>query len=743
MHLATFYVSPAGSDRWHGHLAEPAADGCDGPLATIREAVARVRHAREQRHLAGEATIRVAAGRYTMARPLEFGPEAHGIRVIAEPGAVLDGSVPITGWATEPINGRPCWVADVGPLLLATPGTPRSLFVDDERRPCSRFPKAGWLTIADVPDAPPDFELADGSSRFVVGEGDFDPAWRNPTDIEAIVNHLWTEERMPVAAYDPASRRVTSSRRSIFTLRNKGWMGETPCAKYFWENVFEAMSEPGEWYLDRVAQRLYYLPKPGETADATQVRLGVLTQLVRVHGDDTGGADGRAWGVHLEGLTFANTDWRPSEGWGRWWDPEKPEHEWRAKDSYNHFDRQWPQSAASSVSVRYASAPQAAHDLPGVVSFELAEGCALVSCAFRGLGFYAVDVGVGCRQVRVERSRFDDIGAGGVKIDGADQSGDPRLQTSHVYVGDCTITRCGRVTPSAVGVAILHASDSVVEHNEIADQFYSGISVGWTWGFEQAVCQRNLIQYNHIHDIGQGRLSDMGGIYTLGVQPGAILRGNHIHHIESGHYGGWGIYLDEGSAYIRVEGNLVHHTGSQAFNEHWGRQNVVIGNVFALCRRELARLCREEHGGQYHVPPPGCLFLRNVLLTDGPAVFMDNTTYFDIDALTSDLNVFWDRAAADTPTIWNYAPWPKIGKPARAIGLDETRKRGWDLHSRITDPKFVDPDAGDFRVADDSPLHALGLSPLDTERVGPRAIPPTWVPVVRTFSTVQEDTFTD
>ncbi|MEO0515151.1 MAG: right-handed parallel beta-helix repeat-containing protein [Planctomycetota bacterium] len=743
MDRSTFYVSPEGNDRWHGHLAEPAADGCDGPLATIREAVARIRHAREQRHLAGEATIRVAAGRYATTRPLEFGTAERGIRVIAEPGAVLDGSALITNWATEEVNGHPCWVADVGPLLLATPGTPRSLFVDDKRRPRSRYPKADWLTIADVPDTPPDFELADGSSRFVVDEGDFDPAWRNPTDIEAIVNHLWTEERMPVAAYDPQSQRVTSSRRSIFTLRNKNWMGDTPCAKYFWENVFEAMSEPGEWYLDRVTQRLYYLPKPGETIGITEVRLGVLTQLVRVHGDGTGEHDGKAWGVHLEGLTFANTDWRPSEGWGRWWDPEKPEHEWRAKDSYNHFNRQWPQSAASSMSVRYASVPQAAHDLPGVVSFELAEGCALLNCAFRGLGFYAVDVGGGCRQVRVERCRFDDIGGGGVKIDGADQSGDPHLQTSHVYVGDCMITRCGRVTPSAVGVAILHASNNTVEYNEIADQFYSGISVGWTWGFEQAICQRNVIQYNHIHHLGQGRLSDMGGIYTLGVQPGTILRGNHIHHVESGHYGGWGIYLDEGSSFIRVEGNVVHHTGSQAFNEHWGRQNVVVNNIFALTKRALVQLVREEHGGQYHDPPPGLLFMRNVLLSDGGAMFNDVSTYFDADLITSDLNVVWDRAAAGEPTLWNYEPWPKIGKPKRTIGLEETRQHRRELHSVVIDPLFADPDDGDFRVAEGSPLPGLGIELPDVHRAGPREAPSAWTPTIRAVSTVQEDTFTD
>src|SRR5579875_487287 len=81
----------------------------------------------------------------------------------------------------------------------------------------------------------------------------------------------------------------------------------------------------------------------------------------------------------------------------------------------------------------------------------------------------------------------------------------------------------------------------LIAHNHIHDLFYSGISCGWVWGYAESVSHDNRIEYNHIHDIGQRLLSDMGGIYTLGVQPGTVLRGNLIYNVEKHNYGGWAI----------------------------------------------------------------------------------------------------------------------------------------------------------------------------------------------------------
>ena len=113
-------------------------------------------------------------------------------------------------------------------------------------------------------------------------------------------------------------------------------------------------------------------------------------------------------------------------------------------------------------------------------------------------------------------------------------------------ISSCEIRACGRVFYSAVGVLIGNSGANKVIHNHIHDIRYSGISVSWHSGYEACHNQGKVIEYNHIHDIGAGYLSDMGGIYTLGPQQGTRLRYNHIHDVRSRTYGGWGIYTDEG-----------------------------------------------------------------------------------------------------------------------------------------------------------------------------------------------------
>jgi hypothetical protein len=255
---------------------------------------------------------------------------------------------------------------------------------------------------------------------------------------------------------------------------------------------------------------------------------------------------------------------------------------------------------------------------------------------------------------------------------------------------------------------VMHASHNQVAHNEIHHGYYTGISVGMVWGYGPSVATHNTIAYNHIHHIGQDSLlSDMGGIYTLGVSPGTVLRNNLIHDINANHYGGWGIYLDEGSSFLLVENNVVYNTKFGPFNIHYSREARVRNNIFALGKLEqLSRTKAEPHKSVY--------FEHNIVYWKQGPLFNNNwqdnlqapkevSSTFD-----ADFNLYFNPAASLETIRFNglsWADWQKAGK---------------DLHSRYADPLFVDAEKFDFRLRPGSPAFQLGFQPIDLRSAGVR-----------------------
>jgi hypothetical protein len=266
-----------------------------------------------------------------------------------------------------------------------------------------------------------------------------------------------------------------------------------------------------------------------------------------------------------------------------------------------------------------------------------------------------------------------------------------------VILSDNEIGDGGRRYHQAVGVLIGRCTGVQLLHNHIHDLDYSGVSVGWTWGYQNGEAYGNIIEYNHIHHIGRGMLSDMGGIYTLGVQPGTRLRYNHIHDVESRGYGGWGIYNDEGSSYILVENNLVYRTKSNPYNQHYGRDNIIRNNIFAFGR--------EAQFSRGRVEPHNSFF------------FTNNILYFDTDGAVLAGNWKELQATIDRNLYCNAS-----GRPLSFAGqpFEEWQAQGADQHSLIADPLFKDPAGGDFNLDPNSPAFSLGFVPFDLSTVGPR-----------------------
>jgi hypothetical protein len=251
-------------------------------------------------------------------------------------------------------------------------------------------------------------------------------------------------------------------------------------------------------------------------------------------------------------------------------------------------------------------------------------------------------------------------------------------------------------------------------HNEVAHTCYTGISVGWTWGYRETITRGILIENNLIHDICEGTLSDNGGIYLLGVQPGTVVRGNHIYGVTSADYGGWGIYPDEGSSHMIFEHNWVHDTSGSAFSVHYGRELVLRHNVFARPGEAFVNVSRAEA----HI---SATLLHNVFIGPARASFRGDYRGDILDAIASDANVFDWSSPDDVPPV--IMPEYRSDMP-RSRPFHEWQKNGHDrlsllraIATKETSSSLVFPK--------NSPALAAGFKPWDWSQCGPRPLPST------------------
>ncbi|HET6486245.1 MAG TPA: right-handed parallel beta-helix repeat-containing protein, partial [Spirochaetia bacterium] len=548
------------------------------------------------------------------------------------------------------------------------------------------LPKKGHYWMKSVPGLDLSKGMVDqfipGNDRFYADPSEVGP-WRNPTDIDVVGDHYWVEERLPVESIDSKTGLVRCRRRSVFVLRDD--LGGKLC-RYRFENVAEALTEPGEWYLDRTSGSLTYLALPGEEPGKTLVTAPCTTELLALRGTEANPVRG----VTVENLTFECTDWQqPPAG------------------SLEGFE----DAGLLRADEAYGAATQAACNLGGVISGEYAQDCTLRDLTIRNTGHYAVVLGRGCRRVTVAGNRMEDLGAGGVRLNGGNAYAEKSAHNGEHQITDNEILHGGRVFLSAVGVLLMHSYGNLVAHNHIQDFYYTGVSCGWVWGYDASVSRDNRIEYNHIHDIGQGVLSDMGGIYTLGVQPGTVLRGNRIHDVQQRNYGGWCIYLDEGSSHILVEGNVCYRAGTQVFNQHYGRENVVRNNLFAFGGHTVVSTGRLEDHNSFTLT-------NNILVTDGkPVIAIAAARGEGRLGFRADSNLVWDTKGA--PCFCAILATEKPGDARRwtEAAWKETRN---DLFSIVADPRFADPAKDDFTLKPDSPAARIGFTAFDLSRAGPR-----------------------
>ena len=553
-----FYVAIDGSDANAGTEEKPFAT-----IARARDAVRKT----IAQGLPQDVTVVIHGGTYRVTEPIVFGledsgTEKHSITYKAAAGEkpVISGGRVITGW-TAGDDG--IWRAEL-PDAKSGKWSFRQLWVNGSRAQRARHPNEGYFRAEKVG--------ADRRTNFQFREGDL-RSYDDVQDVELVFLHDWSITRVPLKSIDEMSRTLTVQHQvgGPGSWCRMDWFEKQP--RYYLENSAAFLDAPGEWHLDCKNGVLSYRPRAGEEIGQVEVVAPVAGQLLAASGDTEKNCPIR--NLHFVGLAFEHAGWSPPDGvyWGRqactYWSPNTP------------------------VNVSHHEAD------PAAVQFDLAEACSFQDGRVAHVGASGIWLGRGCQAGHIIGTVVSDTGGNGVMIgEGQPRNvGDepwwqaaPEEAASGNIVTNCVVERCGQELFGAVGVWVGLAAKTTIAHNEVRFHPYTGVSIGWMWWNprsrpepRETPCEQTIVADNHIHHI-MLTLSDGGGIYSLGSQPGSALRGNLIHDVpvNVGRAESNGMFLDQGTGNFVIEQNVIYNVPRSPLRFHKGWENVVRNNVLEV-----------------------------------------------------------------------------------------------------------------------------------------------------------------
>jgi hypothetical protein len=519
------HVAPAGND---------ANDGREGsPVRTLEKAQALAR-------TSPGSTVILHGGTYTLGAPLVFTAADSGTtwRGADRETAVISGGKRITGW----VKGEGgVWSA---PVPDAETWYFRELFVNGRRAVRARFPNVTEKKYA-VPVA--GFDLSkDLKTEVLTVDPKYAKPCENQNDVEIVVFKNWASYHKRIQSVDAKKGRFTMMPPHANYRGSNSPRKGTYC---FFENAREFLDEPGEWYLDRKLGRVFYKPRAGEDPDTAEIVAPALPQVVLLQGTP----EAPVRNLTIENLTIA------------------------------HHRYDLPPAGHHGRQACFTYGGDGKNGLPAMIQGDYVEGSSIVGCTIAHGGANGIELRARCRGNRIEGNHVHDLAGNGIGIGHHDREDTipEKNRIANNYVHDC-----GTVFLGACGIWVGLARDIRVDHNVVCDLPYTGISAGWVWGPQPSLVRNISIEWNHIHDVMR-EVGDGGGIYTLGWQPGTVVRSNHIHGVHRGPFAhaapNNGFFLDQGSKEYLVEDNLIYRTAGKPVrhNVNDPKGHTWKNNVFA------------------------------------------------------------------------------------------------------------------------------------------------------------------
>ena len=238
--------------------------GCSsGGIALARDEIRRLRATGAK----GPIEVRISAGEYSLSEPIVFdardsGDEGIQVRYIAEGRVVFtaDRRLPVGQRVREMVDARlrPEVLSEVRVVNLRDAGivcAAGTRLVGSDGRPYveARYPNAGWLKIAGVVSTNVFCYAAADRVRLSTERPG---AWVGEPQLRVIgfLGEDWVSAGGAV--------RVKADSREIEFVDGKPRYGLKPGGRWFATGALSELDRPGEYYIDRTKELLYYLPRP-------------------------------------------------------------------------------------------------------------------------------------------------------------------------------------------------------------------------------------------------------------------------------------------------------------------------------------------------------------------------------------------------------------------------------------------------------------------------------------------------